>query len=1051
MIGNCIRYAWCTLATTVMLVTSQAPICIAQDQFQYRQHITRDNGLPSDKVNVITQDTKGFMWLGTDAGLARYDGTSFKIYKNDPNDSTSLVDNWISAIEQIGDHLWVGTALGISVLNLSTDKFKNYYLDNHNNKIPYNTEKTYGASLIYHDRLGETWIFLRKSSDNQWCKYIPETDDFECYDLASISLNQNVLVPQNLFNVLSIHRDNVLDNILWVGTGAGLIKFDIETGTTRHFYYPQSSGQFQVSFNTFRRLWQGPDQKLYCGSWSGGLNIFDPITEEYYPAPYSNNDMPGAFLQSIREISRKSESEIWVTLFKSLVAYDFIDHRITLRLESDFASDEVYGADFIDKDGRIWSRIKGMHVFDPRLQQFKYTSYAAENPNGEGFTFSVISDTTRDRLTVLSRDCDGLYHYYPKTDLWEKTTFSDPINSTQRFEGNNAVAISENEIIVSASHSIFRYFPKTDRMEAVDLGIPIQLNSFNRIDKDKNGMIWISTADEGILKWDPKTNKTIQFLDELKGNSGYRSADVKYIDSQNNVWITQGSDLFKYSNSKGTFVNMSVRNPLLSEIKEIDEDGYGRLWISNLKYSHLVNVNNTLSRIDTTIIVGNRSSRLLDMHYDNANNMWAIHSTHIINIDPLSFERVVYSTRYLQDYFEVVSSQIINGHYLVLGLPNGLITINLRNLNPNTEQPIPYLSGIEVKDNPFKSDLVPHNIKSLDLKYSENFFSLTFSALGYTENAENTFRYRLTNFQEDWIEARDHRFANYTNVPSGSYVFELQVFNSEGDLSPQTVVLPITISKHWSQLWIVRILGFFLIIALGVGLYKYRINQIKKEERLKTEFQKKLAEVEMTALQSQMNPHFIFNCLNSIENFVIKNDTLRASTYLNDFARLIRLILQNSRSRYVALTDEIEALELYLQMESLRFTNRFNYELLVEDNVDASGTEIPPMLIQPYVENAIWHGLMHKKTTGRLDILLSRKNETIQCVIEDNGIGREKSMEINAARKVKKKKSMGMSITAERIKILNELYNMNTEVKIDDLKDTGGNSLGTRVEINISV
>ena len=1050
MMGNRQRYTWGIVTLSIMLVMLQAHQSFAQNQFQYRRHITRDNGLPGDVVNVITQDTKGFMWIGTRTGLARYDGTSFTVYKNDPDDSTSLVDNWISDIEQVDDQLWLGSSVGISILDLNTDRIKNYYLDRRGNKVAFNAENTQGgASLVYHDRLGTTWVAGRESSDYGWCKYIPDIDDFECYGQDPATLDQNVLSPERINNVLSIHRDNEYDNILWVGTSAGLIKYDVETETKKHYYYPKSSSQFQVSVNAFRRMWQGPDRKLYCGSWSGGLNIFDPLTEEYYPAPYSNTDMPNVFFQSIREISQKSDTEIWVTLFKSLIAYDFVEHRITLRLESDFASHEIYGADFIDRDGRIWSRLHGMHVFDPSLQQFHYASYADQNPNGEGFTYSVLHDPYRDRLTVISRDCDGLYHYSPATHTWSKSIFPSTINSTKRFEGNNAVAISDDEIIVSAYHGIFKYFPDSDRMELVDLNIPIQLNSFLRILKDNNGMIWISTVDDGVLRWDPKTNNTTQFLDELVSISHQRGAEVNFIDSRNNVWITKNSELFVYNNVTGIFTNMSVHNPLLSEVKEIDEDDYGHLWLTSSKKSHIIDVNNPLNGIDTTIDVGNRSSPLLNLHHDDANNMWAIHSSQIVNIDPKTYNRVAYNTRYLQDYYGIVSTQIINGHYLILGLPNGLITIDLQLLKPNLEQPVPYLTGIEVKDKPFKSHLVAHNIKSLELKHNENFFSLAFSALGYTLNTENTFRYRLTDFQQEWVDARDRRFANYTNVPNGSYTFELQVFNSEHELSPQTVVLPITIKKHWSQMWIVRILGLMVIVSLGVVLYKYRINQIKKEERLKTEFQKKLAEVEMTALQSQMNPHFIFNCLNSIENFIIKNDSLKASTYLNDFARLIRLILQNSRSRTIPLADELEALDLYLQMESLRFVNRFHYEVTVDENVDTSSIEIPAMIIQPYVENAIWHGLMPKSESGILSISLSASNGMLHCTIQDNGIGRAKSADINNKKKFKKNSSMGMSITQNRIDILNALYNTNTNVRIIDLKGDDGIGTGTRVELNI--
>jgi LytS/YehU family sensor histidine kinase len=167
---------------------------------------------------------------------------------------------------------------------------------------------------------------------------------------------------------------------------------------------------------------------------------------------------------------------------------------------------------------------------------------------------------------------------------------------------------------------------------------------------------------------------------------------------------------------------------------------------------------------------------------------------------------------------------------------------------------------------------------------------------------------------------------------------------------------------------------------------------IKKKQRLKSEYEKKLANVEMSALLAQMNPHFLFNSLNSIDSYIIRNESKKASEYLNNFARLMRLILQNSRSNYINLKDELEALELYMQMESLRFKNKFCYSIAIDENVESSSIVIPPMLIQPYVENAIWHGLMHKTngTEGLVKINISKNADDLLCVIEDNGIGRKK-------------------------------------------------------------
>jgi LytS/YehU family sensor histidine kinase len=220
---------------------------------------------------------------------------------------------------------------------------------------------------------------------------------------------------------------------------------------------------------------------------------------------------------------------------------------------------------------------------------------------------------------------------------------------------------------------------------------------------------------------------------------------------------------------------------------------------------------------------------------------------------------------------------------------------------------------------------------------------------------------------------------------------------------------------------------------------------------LKTEFDRKIGDVELSALRAQMNPHFIFNCLNSIENYILKNESVKAAEYINDFARLIRLILQNSRSEYVPLKDEVEAIELYLQMESLRFDDKFSYRIDVSSGVETTEIDVPPMLIQPFIENAIWHGLIPKKAPGKITVEISQVNGELICTIEDDGIGREKSREVNASMLKRGKKSMGMLITKNRIDVFNELYHTNATVQIMDLKDEKGNALGTRVELNIPI
>lgn len=282
------------------------------------------------------------------------------------------------------------------------------------------------------------------------------------------------------------------------------------------------------------------------------------------------------------------------------------------------------------------------------------------------------------------------------------------------------------------------------------------------------------------------------------------------------------------------------------------------------------------------------------------------------------------------------------------------------------------------------------------------------------------------------------------------------IAENEADRMEQTAVRgpllnePIkTPCPWWKQpIYIGMVLNFFFIL---VYLFYYlSVRRIRMEERLKSEFEKKLSNVEMSALRAQMSPHFIFNCLNSIDYYILKNETDKASDYLNRFSRLIRLILQNSRSNYVNLKDELEALRLYIEMESLRFHNRFDYSINLDSSIKLADLEVPPMLLQPYVENAIWHGLLHKKEHGLLELNMSLKENHLFCVIKDNGIGR-KAAAVFRSKSATKQKSMGTQITEDRISLINRLYDTNAAVEIIDLENNQGQASGTQVELTIPI
>ncbi len=221
---------------------------------------------------------------------------------------------------------------------------------------------------------------------------------------------------------------------------------------------------------------------------------------------------------------------------------------------------------------------------------------------------------------------------------------------------------------------------------------------------------------------------------------------------------------------------------------------------------------------------------------------------------------------------------------------------------------------------------------------------------------------------ETWNDPGKNRAVTYSNLEGGDYVFLLRSANNEGIWSGLCYELPIIIKAAWYETpWFYILLGFG-IIGLVFAIYKSRVSAIREAEHLRSEFEIQIANVEMNALRAQMNPHFIFNCINSIDRYIISNDMRKASEYLNHFGRLIRLILQNSRANYVNLKDEIEALELYIKLEQMRFHHPFCYQIDISSGLNPENYEIPPMLIQPFVENAIWHGLHPKEGKGAVKV-----------------------------------------------------------------------------------
>ncbi|HET7119330.1 MAG TPA: histidine kinase [Hanamia sp.] len=243
------------------------------------------------------------------------------------------------------------------------------------------------------------------------------------------------------------------------------------------------------------------------------------------------------------------------------------------------------------------------------------------------------------------------------------------------------------------------------------------------------------------------------------------------------------------------------------------------------------------------------------------------------------------------------------------------------------------------------------------------------------------------------------------------------------------------IVRHENSTSFIRYFTIFIIFIIPIVTNLYILNKIYKGEKVY------LSNVELKALRSQMNPHFIFNSLNSIADYLAKNNTKTADEYLVKFAQLMRLMLENSERKELPLSQDLKVLELYLQLESLRLNINFNFEIKIDEDIDIENTLIPPLILQPFVENSIWHGLASKEGDGQILIQIKKEGKMIRCIIEDNGVGRKNAEENLQANK--NKNSLGMKITKTRIDIINTLKNSNAAVNILDLSE------GMRAEVTL--
>ncbi len=1030
----------------------------AQAVFDRANVFSVEQGLPSNAIRSIDKSRDGFIWIGTSDGLCRFDGYRFKIFKHIPTDSNSISDNRINCVLAAGDSIWAATELGLSILNIHNHRISNMQFSTGGVSGKTERQSGFGINLVHKDTRGDIWVGTRSAGLFRFNKQDKKFESFFWQSPDTIPEN----IAYNHILSISASRDN--DSIVYAGTVAGLLEINRFSKNIGRHYFPNANKKYETALNAFRRIYYHDNGILYMGNWSTGVHTFFPESGGILPLKLNGETGNDILLQSaVGRIMRKSANEIWITSIMGMVELQTDSNRISFKKENDFNNLKFYGVDFIDDDNRAWlCSSNGLYVFDPVVQQFSTWEY--KNPgNGRwGFNFYIIEDVEANNLVILPRFGAVIYHFNLKNKSWLREELKLPTNHKgERFIVRGFARGPDGTYSIATDNGLFNWNDKQKVIKQIVLPGISKTTRYGDILWDAHGPLWLSAYEDGLYCWHPQAGKVNHYKNELIPTGTDPSANSiisLFQDSKKNIWISRNNGFVVYKTAEKKFYPFLAEkdsNLTFSVVIGFAEDAKGRVWMNgrdgrigfaDLQYPE----KGLVKKFDFFGLHG--LTDIPQIRADAGGNIWGYTKNNLFKIDAETLVPEKFDFGYGVGEPDFYSFNTVSGSKVVFGRRNGIVLADTKLLRLNSEKPEPYITQIQILEKPNTIGMVIVDTNQLKLKYWQNFFSFAFSAKAFTLGNAVKFRYRLENFENEWTQANERNFVNYTNIPAGQYNFQVQAANNEGVWNNVITSLPVYIATAWWNTWLFRISAFVIVVIIAWQLYRNRLKQVRDKTRLKLEFEKKLANVEMSALLAQMNPHFLFNSLNSIDSYIIRNESKQASEYLNSFARLMRLILNNSRSNYISLKDELETLDLYLQMESLRFKDRFVYEIQVDDAIDTNQINIPPMLVQPYVENAIWHGLMHRepgKGESRVVIRIKKTNAGITCTIQDNGIGRNRASAIGSRKGSKSRKSMGMRITEDRIEIINKLYNTDTRVFIEDLTDTDGEPEGTRVELTI--
>lgn len=1005
--------------------------------FLHFYHIAGEtNTVSANQITVATQDSKGTIWLGTaNNGIDYFNPLKNTFGHLNTENTPSLSSNRISALYfDKAQTLWVGlwSGLGINKFNAAKKSFTRY-------AINYNSLKTdwYNDILETSDK---TLYFA------VWGGYGLYTFDKTHKTINPFGKTLEV-IPTGP-SITGMHLDK--ENRLWLAQEQNGID-NLETNTGTYTYYRHFKRDLKYDYTLAQLL---ESKKIVPAKIPSFTCINQILTDRDSTVWLATNSglvfKNGA---SSFEIFKDNTGHAFNSNYSSL-AYDSIHHILWLA-----KSDTLQKIDLntnqttpfvLKRENTSVVNIANL-LTNPSTQTLYFTTPSGAWCFSENDGLVKIPKSTK--ITTIALDSKG--------QIWmanADTVFL--VNKQKRIQryfpfGKNkkitAFTLAGNHIFVGSGSKLYSLNPDADvptfSLLPFDMLYPIDTSelTIQNISSKANGQVFIGT-NKGLFKYYTSSHvfHALRTNEANLSNMAVHLCSTLKEDLNGDLWVgTTNTGLNKIEKGSKRILQF-VYNPLDTNsywgdnVNSIYQDSKGRLWIAGFGLNLYHPESNRFTHFTTAN--GLPSNTILSITEDNHQDLWLGTNKGLSRFTPEteSFKNYYEADGIHTNSFTKAVLKLSNGS-LLFGSNNGFIVFNPDSLKQNLRIPPVVLTRIKIFENEIFEDL--SQTPELILKPKQNTITFEFSALDYNHPPANKYAYKLEGIDQDWIETdANNRSIRYTNLPPGKFTFLLRGSNNNGVWGNLSTPVSITIKAPFWQRWWFIVLSSLLFIVLIILAVLYREKELIKE--------KKTRELEHRFLRAQMNPHFIFNSLSAIQSYIFKQKPLDAGTYLSNFSELVRSILDNSRHEFILLDKEITTLRHYLQLQKLRFPDKLSFHFEIDEHLHTDELKIPPMMLQPFIENSIEHGFKKTKKNGEITIRIRKEEDILILETEDNGIG------ILASEKEKTKKepayhSLATKITRERIQNMNRRRKQKIILTIVDLSTLDPRLRGTRVSIRI--